>query len=696
MKSLTRSRRSSTVSRIVRWLAGAVAAGACAPAMAAATDYTVNDDTTGPGPSGANCAAPSFSTIEAGIDAAAASGDRLLVCAGTYTEPDNQILIDKSIAIIGTGVGQSIIDGQNATGMPGAGLIRTTDSTNGDVTVSGFTVQGAGQSGTGTTTARFAFNLLGNDPGFTYLVEDVRVVGRGTGGRDYGFYGQNADQDVVLRDSTLVDQAYNPILIERVTGEVTIENVTIDKPNYNTSAAIFAFSHTGDNVSNRWSFIDNEIDNNGVGGGINVQTGFGSATPVTLGPVTISGNEISEYATGGIGVANTSPAADGLNGRINDVTIEGNTLTPDPAAVATSFGLRFQGLVTDVSATGNRVDGAGRAVVVENATAGHFPADVDLSFNRFGTNTTGLANTSGAAVTAENNWWGCEEGPADGAEGCAPVVDSGAGATDFDPWMVLGVSAAPTSIETGGQTSTVTLDLSKNSDGVAPSGNVLPGPFDVDLTTDLGTIAPATVTLDSAFKGTATLTSGATAGTATVTAGFEAADPTTQVEFTEQPQPPQPPVEPNDCGNPLYGTTGPDLFEGTPAEDGFIGRAGDDRISGAGSKDCLAGQGGDDHVRGEAGNDIVKGGGGDDRVQGGADDDSMSGNGGSDTMQGGGGDDTVRGGSQEDRVSGGSGDDSLRTRDTFADVVNCGGGDDVAIVDRRDEVSRSCEDVKVG
>ncbi|MFN8151524.1 MAG: hypothetical protein U0R24_10435 [Solirubrobacterales bacterium] len=679
---------------MVRWTAGAIVAGVCSPALAAATDYTVNDDTSGPGPAGANCATPNFTAIEAGIDAAAASGDRLLVCAGTYTEPDNQILIDKSIAIIGTGVGQSIIDGQNATGMPGAGLLRTTDSTNGDVTVRGFTVQGAGQNGTGASTARFAFNLLGNDPGFTYLVEDVRVVGRGSGGRDYGFYGQNADQDVVLRDSTFVDQAYNPILIERVTGEVTVDNVTVDKPSYSTGASIFAFTHTGDNVTKPWSFTDNQIDANGTGGGISVQTGLGSIVPATLGPVTVSGNEVSDYATGGIGVANVSPAADGLNGRINDVTFEGNTLTPDPAALATSFGLRFQGLVTDASATGNRVDGAGRAVVVENAIAGHFPSGVDLAFNRFGDNTTGLSNTSGAAVTAENNWWGCEEGPADASEGCAPVVDTSTGVTDFDPWMVLGVTAAPTSIETGGQTSTVSLDLSKNSDGVAPAGNVLPGPFDVNLSTDLGTVSPATVTLDSDYKGSATLTSGATPGTATVTAGFEAADPTAQVEFTEPPPPP--PVEPNDCGNPAKGTDGPDLFEGTPEQDGFVGRGGDDKISGAATGDCLAGQGGDDHVRGEAGDDNVKGGGGEDRVQGGADNDNIRGNGGADSLQGGGGDDTIRAGSQEDRASGGSGDDSLRTRDTFADIVNCGAGDDEAIVDRHDEVSRNCEDVNVG
>ncbi len=680
------------VSRVGRWFAAMIAVGASAPAIASATDYTVNDDTSGSGPAGSHCATPDFSAIEAGINAAAASGDRLLVCDGTYTEPDNQILITKSIAIIGNGVGNSIIDGQDATGMPSAGLIRTTDSTNGDVTIKGFTVKRAGQSGTGATTARFAFNLLGNDPGFTYLVEDVDIIGRGSGGRDYGFYGQNADQDVVLRNSTLEEQAYNPILIERVNGHVTIESVEIDKPSYNTSASIFAFTHSNDAVSNRWTFKDNTIHNNGVGGALAVQTGLagGGANPATLGPVTISGNELDGYATGGIGVINTSSSASGTNGQISDVTIEDNKLTP---AVATSTGIRIQGLVSDVTATGNSITGTDRAIGLEAGPGGHVPADLTATFNRLAGNTTGLQNATATPVSAENNWWGCNAGPADNSDGCSPVVDSTPDSTDFDPWMVLGVTAAPTSIETGGQTSTVSLSLAKNSDGATPAGNVLPGPFDVAMSTDLGTIAPPTVTLDGNYEGTATLTSGATAGTATVTAALDAASPTAQVEFTQQPTPP---VVVNDCANPAQGTNGPDVFTGTSEEDGYVGLDGDDQISGQGGDDCLNGQGGDDEVRGQGGDDVVNGGGGDDDVRGGAGDDELRGFGGDDTVQGGAGNDDVRGGNGEDLVRGGGGEDTLNTRDKFADEVRCGGGDDVALVDRRDEVAKNCEVVKVG
>ena len=699
VSSRVMSRRGSLIARAGRWIVGISIVGACAPAAASAATFTVNDDASGSGPSGATCAAPNFSAIEAAISGAAA-GDTLLVCDGTYTEPDNQILVEKGITVIGNGRATTILDGQNATGLPTAGFIRTNDNTAGNVTFRGFTIRNAGQNGTGSSTARFAVNLLGNDPGFTFTFDDIRFEGRGAGGRDYAFYGQNADQNVTLTNSTLVNQAYNPILIERVNGQVDVSDNIIDKLAGNTSASIFAFTHSNDNIFKKWSITGNEIDNNGIGGGIVAQTGLagGGASPATLGPVVISDNTIREYTSSGIGVINTSAAVNGLNGQISDVTISGNHMIADPSAT-TANGIVLQGLSSAVDVTGNWVEGAGiaRSAYVVNGPGGHAPSGVDFAFNRFAAGSTaGLLNNTTSAVSAENNWWGCNQGPADNSNGCAPVVDSTPASTDFDPWMVLGVSAAPASIETGGQTATVSLSLAKNSTGATPSGNVLLGPIDVAMNTDLGAIAPATVTLDSGYQGSATLTSGPTAGTATVTAALDAADPTAQVEFTEPPEPPEPPVVVNDCANPAQGTSGPDVFIGTPAEDGYVGRGGDDELRGSASGDCLNGQGGDDQVRGEAGDDFVNGGGGEDDVRGGAADDTLRGFGGDDVIQGGGGNDDARGGSGEDLVRGGGGDDTLHTRDTFADEVRCGGGDDVAIVDRRDDVASNCEVVKVG
>ena len=48
---------------------------------------------------------------------------------------------------------------------------------------------------------------------------------------------------------------------------------------------------------------------------------------------------------------------------------------------------------------------------------------------------------NGAATTATNNWWGCNQGPA--AIGCDQAVTNN-GALTVSPWIVLTNSASPT------------------------------------------------------------------------------------------------------------------------------------------------------------------------------------------------------------------------------------------------------------
>ena len=92
----------------------------------------------------------------------------------------------------------------------------------------------------------------------------------------------------------------------------------------------------------------------------------------------------------------------------------------------------------------------------------------------------------------------------------------------------------------------------------------------------------------------------------------------------------------------------------------------------------MQGQTGSDKMRGQAGRDRVKGGPGTDVLRG---------NGGRDRIEGGGG---------KDRLAGGAGNDRLKASDRSRDKVNCGAGKkDVAVVDRRDKVSRSCERVEL-
>jgi Ca2+-binding RTX toxin-like protein len=123
-------------------------------------------------------------------------------------------------------------------------------------------------------------------------------------------------------------------------------------------------------------------------------------------------------------------------------------------------------------------------------------------------------------------------------------------------------------------------------------------------------------------------------------------------------------------------TVAGDVLLGGPRNDTLAGGAGNDAVDGGGGKDVLAG---------DEGNDSVNGGPGDDRIAGGS---------GNDTINGGDGRDRIVGGTGRDTVSGNGGDDTIDTRDDSADLVNCGAGRDVALVDDRDVVRPGCEVVR--
>jgi len=126
------------------------------------------------------------------------------------------------------------------------------------------------------------------------------------------------------------------------------------------------------------------------------------------------------------------------------------------------------------------------------------------------------------------------------------------------------------------------------------------------------------------------------------------------------------------CGKRLTGTGGDDRLVGTKASERVVGRGGDDELQGKGSPDCIAGGPGADLVGGGRGGDRLRGGRGSDRLDGRA------------------GRDRISGGLGRDRLNGGGASDRIDARDGFADRIDCGRGDDVAIVDRRDRVS-GCE-----
>ena len=132
---------------------------------------------------------------------------------------------------------------------------------------------------------------------------------------------------------------------------------------------------------------------------------------------------------------------------------------------------------------------------------GAFPTDVVpvIHHNRiFGDVTTdsGLINDLAVEINAENNWWGCNAGPADME--CLGTT----GLVDADPWLVLTFTADQTKLIPGGVIH-LTADLSQNSAGADTSaqGAVMDGLL-INFDTTYGTLDPLSAGLVNASTAT--------------------------------------------------------------------------------------------------------------------------------------------------------------------------------------------------
>lgn len=108
-----------------------------------------------------------------------------------------------------------------------------------------------------------------------------------------------------------------------------------------------------------------------------------------------------------------------------------------------------------------------RGAATDGSTANGFdPTGSTIAFNRMSRNrTAGIRNESAVAVTAENNWWGCNEGP--GAPDCDTVVPNEL--VDFRPWLILTISSEPDDV-TPGNSAVIFAAVTQNSNNEVTQG----------------------------------------------------------------------------------------------------------------------------------------------------------------------------------------------------------------------------------
>jgi Ca2+-binding RTX toxin-like protein len=146
----------------------------------------------------------------------------------------------------------------------------------------------------------------------------------------------------------------------------------------------------------------------------------------------------------------------------------------------------------------------------------------------------------------------------------------------------------------------------------------------------------------------------------------------------------------------VSGSSGNDDVRGNAGNDRLDGGRDDDRVFGDAGNDTLLGGFGNDRLHGVGGRDAISGSSGRDRINGGPGSDRISGGSSADQIAGDAGNDRIDGNSGTDRISGNSGNDRITSRDNSRDRVNCGSGRDSVLADRKDIVSRNCEQVRRG
>jgi len=139
----------------------------------------------------------------------------------------------------------------------------------------------------------------------------------------------------------------------------------------------------------------------------------------------------------------------------------------------------------------------------------------------------------------------------------------------------------------------------------------------------------------------------------------------------------------NDLDNQIV-AAGSSREEDRPAQ--IFGLGGNDTIETGNAGDALFGGDGDDVLIGGLGNDTLRGEDGNDILGGNGGNDVLLGHAGDDNLNGGDGNDRIDGGAGTDTFTGVRGNDVLLTRDTLAESVNGGLGEDAAQADESDEL----------
>jgi len=446
---------------------------------AMAATVVVDDDGQATAADCDSATATPYTTISAAVTASA-GGDTIVVCPGTY---DERLVIDKQITLSGSGVGSTIVQNTAVPSGPNAGDFADVQLTTG---ASGTVIQDISFDFNGAGGTRQGWGIVISDfngPAVTgvQILNNEIFIGKGSGAASIGEgvgiqTGKNADVGGLLISGNAFhgDQAAG----------VGSEGIYINPVAGGGSVTI------ADNAFDGHLFV-----------GVSIESGN----------VTVSNNTI---------VDTIAPNTAGTHGlRVNDfvggvnysgIVLSGNAIDGFENGMRLGSGASAASTLT-INAQGNVITGNTRGVWVRHDAVPTIEGGIICG------NTTGIEVLSSAVFSAQGNWWGDASGPTHpgnaGGTGDS-VVDGGnggSGTVDFDPWVDTISGSADAA--TAGSPSVVSFQFSDAGGTVFLGQGV--GPFTV--TTDNGTVSPATAFVN-APAGTVEVTlTPATAGQAIVT-----------------------------------------------------------------------------------------------------------------------------------------------------------------------------------
>jgi CSLREA domain-containing protein len=235
--------------------------------------------------------------------------------------------------------------------------------------------------------------------------------------------------------------------------DVTFNSFTMSNGNSSNGGAI----HLGDSVTDNLTVNGAvfEFNCSSSGGAIGQTTRSGNLTitnSIFSGNYSYSGNGGAINYVGGAGttVTVTGSSFSGNTGAGTGGAL--NLVASDPLAV-------FH--VDSSSFSQNGAGGSGGAIAVSGGTLllGANAANAFFS-NTDNTGFGALAASNGAVVSAERNWWRCNEGPT--SSGCDRAMQLDTSTIDFDPWIVV-TAHGPTNPLYLGASTTLSVDLTHDS-----------------------------------------------------------------------------------------------------------------------------------------------------------------------------------------------------------------------------------------